>query len=52
MTIMTVEYETRVSTSLKLRQALALPLYTVALILSFLADGLANLAAMVANDPR
>jgi hypothetical protein len=51
MTI-TVEYDRRVPVSLRLRRALALPIYAIALTLSFLSDGLANLAAMVADDPH
>jgi hypothetical protein len=35
---------------LKLRQALALPIYTLALILSFLSDMLGSLAAKIAGD--
>ena len=48
----TVEYDTRVPISLKLRRALALPIYAIALALSFLTDGLAKLAAMLADDPH
>jgi hypothetical protein len=48
----TVEYDPRVPASLKLRRALALPIYAIALALSFLSDGLAKLAAMLADDPR
>ena len=48
----TVEYDTRVPTSLKLRRALALPIYAIALALSFLTEGLAKLAAMLADDPH
>jgi hypothetical protein len=33
-----------------LRQALALPLYVVALLLSFLSDALGGLAAKIAGD--
>jgi hypothetical protein len=29
-----------------------LPVYVLALILSFLSDGLANLAALIAGDPH
>jgi hypothetical protein len=36
---------------LRLRRALALPIYTVALIMSFLSDLLGNLAAKIAGDP-
>jgi hypothetical protein len=35
-----------------LRRALALPLYVVALVLSFISDGLADIAATLANDAR
>jgi hypothetical protein len=35
---------------LRLRQALALPIYTVALILSFLSDALGNVAAWIAGN--
>jgi hypothetical protein len=37
---------------LRLRQALAFPIYTIALIASFLSDLLGNLAAKIAGDPR
>ena len=47
----TAEYDSRVPNSLKLRRALALAIYVVSLILSFVSDGLANLAAMIAADP-
>jgi hypothetical protein len=33
-----------------LRRALALPIYAVALILSFLSDALGSLAAVIAGD--
>jgi hypothetical protein len=33
-----------------LRQAIALPLYAVALVLSFLSDALGTLAAKIAGD--
>jgi hypothetical protein len=46
------ECDHRVPKGLKLRRALALPLYAVALVLSFISDGIANLAAALANDPR
>jgi hypothetical protein len=48
----TVEHDSRTPNSLKLRRALALPIYAVSLILSFVSDGLADLAAAIANDPR
>jgi hypothetical protein len=35
----------------RLRRALALPIYTLALILSFLSDMLGSLAARIAGDP-
>jgi hypothetical protein len=35
----------------RLRRALALPIYTVALILSFLSDMLGEVAAKIAGDP-
>jgi hypothetical protein len=35
----------------RLRRALALPVYTVALILSFLSDALGSVAAKIAGDP-
>ena len=47
----TAEHDSRTPNSLKLRQALALPIYVVSLILSFVSDGLANLAAVIADDP-
>jgi hypothetical protein len=37
---------------LRLRQALAFPIYTVALITSFLSDLLGSLAAKIAGDPH
>ena len=40
-----------VSPWLRLRRALALPIYTIALIMSFLSDLLGDLAAKVAGDP-
>jgi len=36
----------------RLRQSLALPIYTVALILSYASNLLGNLAAWIAGDPR
>jgi hypothetical protein len=33
-----------------LRQAIALPFYTFALILSYVSDGLGDLAALIAGD--
>ena len=49
----TIEYDSaRVPNGFKARRLLALPLYAVALILSFLSDGLANLAAVIAGDPH
>jgi hypothetical protein len=40
----------RKSRLLGLRQAIALPLYAVALVLSFLSDALGTLAAKIAGD--
>jgi hypothetical protein len=40
-----------VSPWLRLRRALALPIYAVALIMSFASDLLGNLAATIAGDP-
>jgi hypothetical protein len=34
----------------RLRRGLALPIYTLALILSFLSDALGNVAAVIAGD--
>jgi hypothetical protein len=48
----TVEYDNRVPMGLRLRRALAVPIYAIALVLSFLTDGLAHLAAMLADDPH
>jgi hypothetical protein len=48
----TVEYDSHVPMSLRLRRALALPIYAIALALSFLTEGLSRLAAMLADDPR
>ena len=39
------------SFTLKLRRAMATPLYTIALILSYLSDAIASLAAAIACDP-
>lgn len=36
---------------LKLRRGLALPVYALALVLSYLSDALGNLAAVIAKDP-
>jgi len=36
---------------LKLRRGLALPLYVLALALSYLSDALGSLAAQIAQDP-
>jgi hypothetical protein len=49
---LTFERDHRVPKSLKLRRALATPLYAVALLLSFISDGIADLAAVLANDPH
>ncbi|MGA7809752.1 hypothetical protein [Bradyrhizobium sp.] len=38
------------SASLRLRRALALPFYAIALVLSFASDLLGNLAAWIADD--
>jgi hypothetical protein len=49
----TIEYDTaREPSGLKVRRSVALPLYALALILSFLSDGFANLAALIAGDPH
>jgi hypothetical protein len=49
----TIEYDSAPETGgIKLRRSVALPLYLLALLLSFLSDGLANLAALIADDPR
>jgi hypothetical protein len=49
----TIEYDSaREPSALKVRRSLALPLYVLALILSFISDGLANLAARIAGDPH
>jgi hypothetical protein len=39
-----------ISVALRLRRALALPLYSIALILSYASDLLGNLAAWIAGD--
>ena len=52
VTTLTIERDHRVPKTLKLRRALALPLYVVALVLSFISDGLADLAATLAKDSR
>jgi hypothetical protein len=36
---------------LKLRRAIALPIYAVALVFSYLSEALTKLAASIANDP-
>jgi hypothetical protein len=41
----------RTSISLKLRRAIALPIYAVALIFSYLSEALTKLATSIANDP-
>jgi len=41
----------RESCALKLRRGVATPLYAIALILSYLSDAIANLAAAIARDP-
>jgi hypothetical protein len=43
----TVERDTLI---VKLRRAVALPFYAIALVLCFLSDGIADLAAILAND--
>ena len=50
MTMMTYDslHEPR---RLRLRRGLALPLYALALVLSYLSDALGNLAAVIAQDP-
>jgi hypothetical protein len=48
--MMMVEQQERVSAALRVRRVLALPLYTIALALSFLSDALGSLAAWVAGD--
>ena len=49
----TIEYDSaREPNGLKARRSLALPLYVLALILSYLSDGLANLAERIAGDPH
>jgi hypothetical protein len=47
---MMVEQQEHVSAVLRARRALALPIYTIALILSFLSDALGSLAAWIAGD--
>jgi hypothetical protein len=37
--------------ALRIRQNLALPLYAVALMLSYVSDAIAKLAAVIARDP-
>jgi hypothetical protein len=48
--MMMVEQHERISAALRVRRALALPIYTTALILSFASDLLGDLAAMIAGD--
>lgn len=48
----TIEHDrARDPRGLRTRRSLALPLYALALVLSFLSNGLANLAAVIAGDP-
>jgi hypothetical protein len=47
---MTDEPQT-VPTWFRLRRALALPIYTIALILSYASDALGDLAGKIAGDP-
>jgi len=49
---LTFQYDDRVPKSLKVRRAFATPLYAVAPVLSFVSDGVADLAAALAKDPR
>jgi hypothetical protein len=52
MTI-TVEYDSaRAPHGFRARRSIAFPLYALALALSFLSDGLAILAAVIAGDPH
>ena len=48
--MMMVEQHQHVSAARQLRQALALPIYTLALILDFMSAALGRLAARVAGD--
>jgi hypothetical protein len=48
---MMVEQQQHESVVLRVRQALALPLYTISLILDFASEALGFLAAKVAGDP-
>ena len=41
----------RVPNTLKIRQALALPLYSIALVLIFVGEGIGKLSAIIADDP-
>ena len=43
-------YSERERTSIRIRQAIALPIYAVALILDFASDALGRLAAWIARD--
>ena len=52
MTIIVDSDSAAIPNSIKARQAVALPLYAIALILSFLSDAVANVAATIANDPH
>jgi hypothetical protein len=49
---LTFQYDDRVPKRLKVRRALATPLYVVALALGFVSDGIASLAAALAKDPH
>jgi len=48
--MMMVEQQERGAVILRIRQALALPIYTVALILDYTAAALGKLAAWIAGD--
>lgn len=53
MTIISIENDNvRVPTHLKVRRALALPIYALSLILSFVSDALGDVAALIARDPH
>jgi hypothetical protein len=45
-----VEQQERASAALRVRRVLALPIYMLALILSFLSDALGDMAAKIAGD--
>jgi hypothetical protein len=44
-------FKTTGERALKIRQNLALPFYAIALVLNYLSDAIAKIAAVIAQDP-